>query len=353
MKKQVKPSVDVGVLGYGAYIPMNRIKNSEIARVWSTDQTRTPVIEKAVAGLDEDVITMSVEAARNALKRAGVSGDKVQAVYVGTESKPYAVKPSGTVVAEAIGASGELLSADFEFACKAGTETFQACIGLVGSGMVDYALGIGMDTAQGRPRDALEFTAASGGAAFLFAKKSSETLCHVEDSYSYVTDTPDFWRRQHEHYPSHGGRFTGEPAYFSHIMAATEALFEKTGLAEKDFDHAVFHQPNAKFPTTVARRLGFSKEKIKLGLLSPVIGNTYAGSSPVGLTNVLDHAKPNERILMVSYGSGAGSDAFSLMTQDAIVDRQKLARSTESYIARKRYIDYATYTNFRSKLRCD
>ena len=52
-------------------------------------------------------------------------------------------------------------AADWEFACKAGTEAMVAAIGLVGSSMADYALAIGMDTAQGRPGDALEYTAGS------------------------------------------------------------------------------------------------------------------------------------------------------------------------------------------------
>lgn len=349
----MKPNSEVGIIGYGAYVPIYRIKNSEIARMWNNDPNSTPITEKATVGPDEDVITMSVEAARNALRRAKIDAKRLQAVYVGTESKPYAVKPSGTVVAEAIGATGELLSADYEFACKAGTEAFQTCIGLVGSGMIDYAMGIGIDTAQGKPQDALEYTAASGGAAYIFAKKSNDTLAYIEESCSFVTDTPDFWRRQHEHYPAHGGRFTGKPAYFKHMIGAAKMLFEKTGFSEKDFDYAVFHQPNKKFPQNAGKILGFSQDKIKQGLLSPIVGNTYAGAVPLGLSNVLDHVEAGSRILAVSYGSGAGSDAFSIVTQDALIERRDLAPKTEVYINKKQYIDYATYAKFRGKIRAD
>ncbi len=172
--------------------------------------------EKAVAGLDEDVITMSIEAAQNALERAQIDPREIRAVWVGSESHPYAVKPSSTIVAESIGAAPNVQAADWEFACKAGTEAVQAGIGFVGSGMGRYVLAIGMDTAQGRPGDALEYTAASGGAAFLLGP-AEESLALIQGSYSYVTDTPDFWRRAHQIYPSHGDRFTGEPAYFQHI----------------------------------------------------------------------------------------------------------------------------------------
>ena len=300
--------------------------------------------------LDEDALTIGIEAARNALKRAKINPRLIRAIWFGSESKPYAVKPSATVIAEAIGATPHLDAADFEFACKAGTEALQAAIGFVGSGMAEYAMAIGADTAQGRPGDHLEFTAAAGGAAYIVGEKSSETLAYFEGSYSYVTDTPDFWRRQHEHYPRHGNRFTGEPAYFRHIINAAKGLMEELGLTVNDFDYAVFHQPNVKFPLTVAKILGIPVEKVKPGLLSGVIGNTYSGATLVGVSAVLDIAKPGERILWVSFGSGAGSDAFSLVVQDAIEEKRDLAPKTWDYINRKKYIDYALYVKHRGKL---
>ena len=72
--------------------------------------------------LDEDTITISVAAGRAALARAGIDAQRVGALYIGSESHPYAVKPSGTVVLEALGLGPDIHVADFEFACKAGTE---------------------------------------------------------------------------------------------------------------------------------------------------------------------------------------------------------------------------------------
>lgn len=215
--------------------------------------------------------------------------------------------------------------------------------------MADYALIIGADTAQGRPGDALEYTAAAGGAAYIIGP-AEESLAIVEASFSYVTDTPDFFRRPGMNYPSHGARFTGEPAYFHHIEMAARTLMEELGYKPQDFNYVVFHQPNLKFPQTVARRLGFSPEQIKEGLLVGEIGNTYAASSLIGLTAVLDVAKPGERILLVSFGSGAGSDSFSIVTTDKLPERQALAPSTRSYIGRRKEVDYALYVRFRRKL---
>jgi hydroxymethylglutaryl-CoA synthase len=254
-----------------------------------------------------------------------------------------------TIIAEAIDATPHTEAADWQFACKAGTETIQAGIGFVASGMAHYVLGIGADTAQGRPGDALEYTAAAGGAAFIIGP-AEESLAVFAASYSYVTDTPDFWRRPYAHYPSHGQRFTGEPAYFHHVISAGKQLMSELGWTAKDFDYVVLHQPNKKFPERAAKMLGFEPEQWVTGLLSPVIGNTYAGASLVGLTAILDIAKPGDKVLCVSFGSGAGSDAFAITVTDAISDKQHLALTTQNYIDRRVEIDYATYARYRQKL---
>jgi hydroxymethylglutaryl-CoA synthase len=345
----LKPSRSVGIVGYGAYVPRYRLPAKEISRIWTDGVGGTPIQEKSVPGFDEDVATMSIEAARNALLRAQIDPAEIRAVWVGSESHPYAVKPTSTIVAEALGIVPHTQAADWEFACKAGTEAMVAAMGLVGSQMARYALAIGMDTAQGRPGDALEYTAAAGGAAFLIGP-AEESLAVIESTYSYVTDTPDFWRREYQKYPEHGQRFTGEPAYFMHITSAAQAYLEATNTTAQDYRFAVFHQPNTKFPSRVAANLGFSKEQIKHGLLVPRIGNTYSGAAIIGLTAILDIAQPGDRILMVSFGSGAGSDAFGIRVTDKITERQKRAVTTERYIARRTEIDYAQYARMRGNL---
>ena len=347
----LKPAQPVGIVGYGVYIPRYRLPATEVAKLWKAgDEEGLPVIEKAVPGLDEDTITISIEAARNALKRADINPEAIRAVWVGSESHPYAVKPSSTIVAEAIGCSPHIQAGDWEFACKAGTEAIVAAIGLVGSGMARYALAIGSDTAQGRPGDALEYTAAAGGAAYILGP-AAESCAIINSTFSYVSDTPDFWRRPMQNFPEHGQRFTGEPAYFKHITEAGQHMMHANGTTPADYQYVVFHQPNTKFPQKVAGLLGFSKEQYKTGLLSPVIGNTYAGAAIVGLTAILDEAKPGDRILLVSFGSGAGSDAMDITVTDAILDRQNKALKTQDYIARRTVIDYATYSRYRGNLK--
>ena len=70
----------------------------------------------------------------------------------------------------------------------------------------------------------------------------------------------------------------------------------------------------------------------------------------MGLSSVLDIAKPGDKILCVSFGSGAGSDAFSIEVTDKITEKQHLAPTTQDYINRRIEIDYATYVRYRQKL---
>ncbi len=343
----------VGIVGWGVYIPRYRIKLEEIAKVWGTDaeayRRGLQLYQKSVPGSDQDTATISVEAAKNALARAGINPVDIGAVYVGSESHPYAVKPTGTIVAEALGATPDCHCADFEFACKAGSEGMFVALNLVEAGSVKYGLAIGADTSQGAPGDALEYSASAGGAAFIMGDDDVVAECLF--THSYMTDTPDFWRREHEYYPQHAGRFTGDPAYFKHTLGAGKAILEKSGMKPDDFAYAVFHQPNGKFPMKVGKMLGFKKEQLETGWLVPWLGNTYSGASPVGLTAILDVAKPGDHILMVSYGSGAGSDAFVWKTTDRLAEVQKLAPHTRDYLDKNQiYIDYGQYAKHRGKI---
>ncbi len=344
----------VGIVGFGSYIPKYRIKVETIAKEWGDDANSIvngiQVYEKTVPGLDEDTITISVEAAKNAFKRAAfVEPARIGAVYIGSESHPYAVKPSGTVVAEALGIVPDVHIADFEFACKGGTEAMFVAMMEIRARIFDYTLAIGADTSQGAPNDALEYTAAAGGSAFIMGREN--LIAELVDTYSYATDTPDFWRRDHQPYPEHAGRFTGQPAYFKHLLTSAKNIMEKNNLKPDDFRFVVFHMPNARFPRTAARKLGFKKEQIEPGLIVPYTGNFYSGASPTGLSAVLDVAEPGDLILITSFGSGAGSDSFIFKVTERIKEVQDKAKKVWDQIRDNPiYLDYGKYVRYRKKI---
>lgn len=333
----------VGILAYGAYIPRLSITAKEIGR--GTQPESLGVFQKAVGDLDEDTATIAVEAAKQALFRLN-GKQSIGSVFVGSESHVYAVKPTGTIVAQALGLSNKLSLADLQFACKAGTQALQIGLVYAAGGLNAQALAIGADTAQSRPGDALEYTAAAGGAAFIVGNRTRKTplLAKVLASVSVASDTPDFWRRPKQSYPEHASRFTGEPSYFSHVFEATKALLAETKTSPKDIAHCVFHTPNAKFPKRAALKLGFTEKQLAAGFIVPQLGNTYAGASLLALAAVLDQAKKGQKILVTSYGSGAGSDSFLLeVTADLASQRRRWSRFVRNQLSRQEFVDYTTY----------
>lgn len=303
------------ILSFGRSIPQDRIEALTIAEHWKRGPEQAKALgirEKSVASADEDAFTLAWEASKQALETGSIAAGDIGAVFVGSESHPYAVKPTSGMLASALNLDPFSAAADLQFACKAGTAALQIVKAMTETKQVRYGLAVGSDTAQSKPGDPLEYSAAAGAAAFVVGlpTKKHPGICSIDATLSYTTDTPDFWRNAGEEFPQHAGRFTGEPAYFHHVLATAKEILKRTRMTVADFRHVVFHMPNAKFPRDAARRLGVTDEQLALGFIVPQIGNTYSACSPLGLTFVLEKAKRGEKILLVSYGSGAGSDAF-------------------------------------------
>lgn len=332
-----------GIVGYGVYTSRFRIKEGNL--------------ERAIPFVDEDSVTAAVEAGKIALIHSGVDSTKVGKVYVGSESNPYAVKPIASKVAQVLKLGEEdgdvqsVDAVDTEFACKAATSMFKDAAALINypdSG-IQNAMVIGADNSQAAPRGfpggELDHFVGYGAAAFIFGKH--DVIAEIEGWYSCTSDTPDFWRRDGEAYPMHGGRFTGDPAYFKHVKKAVTKLMTKLNLKPADVNYFVPHQPNPAFPAKVAKDLGFKDEQYAPSLMVNKFGNTYSGCSPVGLAAVLDLAKPEERIIIASYGSGAGSDAYLLRTTNQLLDKRRNQKMTVKHQAENRFLQYVDYTTYR------
>jgi len=332
----------VGIVSYGFYIPKYRIKTEEIANVWGKNYEDVKksllITEKAVAGVDEDSLTMAFESASSSLSELKIDKSQIKTVLFGSETHPYAVNPASTILAEFLGIEKNYLAYDTEFACKAATGAIISAQALIKSGYTNYALVTGSDKGMGKTHDTLEYTAASGSVSLLLGKE--DLILEIVDMESFSSDTPDFWRREGIRYPSHGGRFSGKPSYFYHIESSAKSLFKKTGLKPADFAFGVFHMPNGKFPIQVAGSLGFNFLQIQDSLVVNYLGNSYSASALMGLMPVLGKAKTGDLIFLCSYGSGAGSDSFALKVTKNLDKRRK---EFKKVVDKKKYINYPAY----------
>ncbi len=310
----------IGIVSWGTSIPSYAVATTTIAA--SLGKNDNPgeslgIIQKTCPELDEDSTTLAIEASNNALSK--LKGQNIRnsigSVLIGSESHPYAVKPTGTILSQALGLTPYLSMADLQFACKAGTQAIQLALAQVGSGQIKLGLAIGTDTAQSKPGDILQYAAGSGAGAYLLGSSDHfKLVAELLSTSSIASDTPDFWRRNHSSYPEHAGRFSAEPAYFYHVTTLAKKIMEDQKITPKDIDYCVFHTPNAKFPVQAAKILGFTPQQLQYSLPVTHVGNTYAAAVPLALANVLENATPNQTILIVSYGSGAGADGFIFRT---------------------------------------
>ncbi len=362
----------VGILGYGVYIPWQRIQTEAIVRAREKgrkdlgeflDKVRNGLLlrYKSIAGHFEDTITMATEAAENAIKMAGIDPAKIGTVAAGSESKPYAVGQIARHVASFVGVGDDVFTADVEGACNAGMQAVSFVESDIKAGKIEYGLAIGSDIAQAPRGDPLEYASGAGAGAFVLGKEG-DFVATIEDIVPYSSLTMDFWRREEVPVPSHLGRTTVE-AYIQHVIGAMAGLLRRhNDLRIADFDHVTFHQPSGYMPLKACKtllqphsnpsddimeRMKLTEEdierKVKPWLRVLDTGNTYAASTPIATASILDKSEPGDNILAVSYGSGAYANATWLKVQEGIKRRVELVPTVEDYVNRRTEIRLQTY----------
>ncbi len=344
--KPLKTNENPGIVGYGVYLPKFRIRN---------EPSSGGVLERTLPFADEDTTTFAVEAGKRALIHSAIESRYIKKCFVGSESSPYVVKPTMSTVSQVLEIGekheGGFFSGgiDSQFACKAATDLFIDAAALVKYPTFggEYVMVIGADNSQAAPGDQLDYTVGAGGVAYIFGKR--DVIATLDCYVPYTSDTPDFYRRDGEKYPKHGGRFTGEPAYFKHVGTVIRGALKKCKLAPKDIQFIVCHSPNARFPYEAAVNEGFDKEQIEPGLVVRHIGNLYSGSTMAALAAVLDVAEPGDRILMTSYGSGAGSEAYIFTVSDQIIKKRERSITVKEQIenVHRQYVEYNTYRKWK------
>jgi len=338
-----------GVVGYGAYIPRFRIKRDEYLKAWGSFGPRG-VEEKAVAGLDEDVVTMTVESSVNALKRARISSNQLNGVFFASTSAPYAEKLSSSTIVASLDGPSEIFLADFGFSTKAGTAALLSCLDFVSSGRGDLGLVGASDASQAMPSDSIEHGLGAGSASFVVGRNG--VMASVEGAHcSSLEIIGERYRRHGERYLEDSGiaAYT-EQAFNQALTISVTGLLTNLGLKAEEFAYAVFQQFDGRIAYDVGRRLGFKDNQVSPSMTVTKIGDSGSASPLIGLCAVLDVARPGDRILVASYGSGSGSDAISLVTTDQLVERRNRAPLIEDCLAQKEYIDYLTYLKLRRML---
>lgn len=349
-----------GIVSYGYGLPVCRLKVEDVLSVWRNADLRLVrdqlgITERAVLQPDEDVITLGALAAQQALEQGGIA--ELDALYLGTCTNPYESRASAAVILEMLGSGYDAFCADVQFAGKSGTSALQIGHALVASGMARTALAIGADTINRHtaPGDLTEAYAGAGAAALLLGRDN--LIAEFDGSFSCAADVADNIRPQGERYIRSGmglGSDKNSIGLEEQTARAVHGLFKKLGTSSHDYDYAVFQQNLVSTPHSLGRHLGFEPRQIEPGIYAGSVGDTGSASPLLGLVNVLDQARPGQKILLASYGFGAGSDAIALTVTDAILAYQQRTRPLRKVLENKVYVDYGTSIKYEFKyLRAD
>ncbi|OGN94526.1 MAG: hypothetical protein A2Y89_07585 [Chloroflexi bacterium RBG_13_51_18] len=324
-----------GITSFGAYVPIYRLNREEIGKMWGG---RNMGGAKAVAGYDEDTITMAVAAALDCVIRGGGA----DGLFLATTTAPYREKLSAAIVASGADLQEECRVADFTDSLRAGTAALKAALDAVVAGSAKKVMVVAADTRQGAVKGALEQTLGDGAVALNVG--SEKVIAEVEGSYSIFNDFTDIWRTDEDKFPrSAEGRFIDEVGYFPTMQSAVNGLLKKYKLNLGDFASIVYYASDARQHAALARRLKLEKSQVQDPLYND-IGNTGSAAALLMLAAALEKASPGDRILFVGYGDGA--DAFVLRATDEI-KKFKKRPVISSQLAGKMAISYGQYLTWR------
>ncbi len=329
-----------GIISYGAYIPFYRLSRKEIGKAWGKGGGAG---EKAVAGGDEDTITMAVEACYDSLR--GMDAEKIDRLYFASTTPPYVEKQSASIVSAALNLRKDINTFDIGHSNRSGTNGFTAALDAVASGNGQTALVTASD-AQVAPGDSPNELIFGDGAAALVVG-DTDVAVSIENTYSITSEFMDAWRLpQDRHSQAWEDRFVRDKGYLRVLPEAVAGFMQKFGKSPKDFDRVVYNAPNGKTHSIAAKKMGFDyKEQVQEPLFANV-GDTGAASAMMILVSCLEQAKPGDRILLANYGDGA--DVFELLVTEQI-EKIRDRRGIKGHLESKMELaSYGKYLHFRN-----
>lgn len=336
----------VGISGYGVSIPRLRIKKEEYAKAWGSFQA-SGVAEKSVLGFDEDTLTLAAKVSKRALASVPLTPDKVTRFALASTSAPYVEKVlSGTVITN-IGVPNSAFVSDHTTSSRAGTEAMIAGLEHLMANPSGAALVAIADAPRASMWSPLEHGLGAGAAAFVISGDNLIAEFEGHSAYACEHFGERFRPMDDELIHDLNVKKFSQSSFVGTTTKAASSLMKRMGTKAEDYAHVVIQQPDARSPGSIAKKLQFTDEKLASSFIAGELGDLGAASTPVALASALDSAKVGERILVVSYGSGAASDAMSFK----VVSERKTSPSLRTEIDRKQYIDYVQYLKLKGAIK--
>lgn len=329
-----------GITASGAYIPFYRLAHKEIARAWGG---RAGEGERAVANVDEDSLTMAVEAVRDLLD--GREGRDVDALLYATTTSPYSEKQASALIATVADLRHDTRTADYTGSLRSATTAIRAALDTVQAGAASRVIIAASDTRLAPPKSAGERL--FGDAASAVEVGNDRVIARLLASHSAIDEITDVWRKDDDRFVSGWEeRFSVTQGYLRVVRGTVGELFERSAIGPGEVSKAIFYAPDPGSLGAVAKSLGLKAEQVPDHLFGSV-GNTGAAMPLLVLSSVLEEARAGDKLLVVGYGSGCDALLFEV-TEEIDKHRPTGRRGVRGHLASKSYLDgYERYAKFR------
>lgn len=246
---------NIGIDSMGFYAPRFYVDIEELAVKRNVDPNKFTkgllLREMRIPDFGEDIISLGLKAAYNALERGRISPKSIDAVLCGTETETYAVKSVSTIFGELLGISHNSITQDIYNACAGGTLAILNAIALIKQGIINRALVICADISSYQLGSPSEPTQGSGAIALILSK--NPRVATFSKKFGKVSgNVNDFFRSVGEKNAKVFGHYSVD-TYLNFQLAAYDDLIRNLGEFHADF--YTFHAPFAKLPVKTMQQI--------------------------------------------------------------------------------------------------
>jgi len=340
----------IGIRSYGGYVPRNRMKRKKVfeAMGWvNAGNISLAGGEKSVASYDEDSITMAVAAAIDSLN--GIARSDLGGVYFASTTLPFKERQNAGIIAGALAMDEAARTVDFTGSLKSGTSALISACEAVGAKGTNNLMVCASDCRLGKPGSSQEMI--FGDAAAAFVVSDQDVMAEYKGSFSLSHDFVDHMRGSDAQFDRQWeDRWIRDVGFDQFIPRAADGLLKKFDLKMQDFAKVIYPCYYPAERRNLDKILKMAPEQAQDPLMES-IGEMGTGQPLVMLARALEDAKPGDKILVISYGSGC--DALYFEATDRIGNLKK-ARGISGFLANKVELDnFEKYLAWRRILPID
>ena len=323
----------VEIKSLATYVPPRLLTNADLEKMIDTTDEwimqRTGIRQRHIVDPGVATSDLAAEAAKEAIKRAGLKPEDIDLIIVGTVTPDMLFPSTACLVQHKIGAT-KAWGFDLSAACSAFTYSLTVGSQLVAAGGVKNALVIGADVMSSiidyTDRATCVLFGDGAGAAVL--APSSDPSIGILD-FEHMIDgsgggalcMPAGGSRMpasHEtvdqrlHYVKQDGQTVFKFAV-RNTGEICERLLKRNNLTGHDLDLFVSHQANKRIIMSAAERIGMPEEKVVINI--DRFGNTTAATIPLALNDAVESGRLKKGHLIMLTSVGAGFTVGSLLVR--------------------------------------